>query len=150
MRGGQRASEPQTHRAQQDRRQNVQEETDGIPVFDPIPPEERDPFWPVGYKPSGDAVEEEVVAVVEEGDEFEPKWADARKKLVVTGVMKISGGNVAIINEDVVGAGERVCVDHQGYTYCWEITEISPTRVQMTPLDVKPSKKTVPVLKAGK
>lgn len=87
----------------------------------------RDPFWPVGFVPPKPKAADEPVVADEPEPERPLQWEDALKTLSVQGIMKTgsAGEYVAVINGQVVSAGETVSARYQEREYSWLIRKIS-------------------------
>ena len=109
------------------------------PVY--LPPEMRDPFWPVGYVPptgkkgadptittSKPAV---VVAPLEP-----PQWDRAIKTLTIKGIMKSGAGYIAMINGQLMCENDTISYVYQGRTYRWRIAKISEKGVQFERMEL--------------
>jgi hypothetical protein len=105
----------------------------------------RDPFWPVGFIPRVSAPAQAghhysntnsmaPVVVVNEP----PKWDEATKLLSVQGIMKTgSRGYVAVVNGQVVSAGDVVHAVCSGRKYSWTIGSVNEKGVKFNHLDVE-------------
>lgn len=115
----------------------------------------RDPFWPVGFKrPDPKPLVAEVVSVPTTNTSsvtaVDPPKPDPlvieklaaelqvriRQQCQVSGFWKSSGGQqMAIVNGQIRGVGDKVAVDVDGQTYRFKVTAISPMSVKMEPVD---------------
>lgn len=102
------------------------------------PAELRDPFWPVGYKPpppkSKAAIKVEATAkpiIVEAA----PKWDEALKLVNVKGIMKRSGGYMAVINNQVCSEKDTISTVYDGRKYTWRIGSIGEKGVSFDKLE---------------
>ena len=90
----------------------------------------RDPFWPVGYRPSATNDDFEV-----EESSGAVDWARARKSIQVLGVSVSGGKPSAIVGDDIKHVGETVSVVCSGVRYTWVIEKIvPPSYVKFRPL----------------
>ena len=91
-----------------------------------VPAAKRDPFWPVGFVPTGvqkiEMEEKQVKRPVGDHD-----WNGAMKLVVINGVSH-RGGNeyVAIVNTKMKQVGDTITVSHQGVSYTWAVDHIKP------------------------
>lgn len=88
---------------------------------------QRDPFWPVGYKPKWKIAKESnkhIKVVAEEGN---TDWTKAMEQVVIQGVSSKAGNEFyAVINDQIKSAGETVSVTVGTVNYTWMIEGISP------------------------
>ena len=104
------------------------------------PPELRDPFWPVGYKPpppkskTVKKTDEPTKPVVVE---IPPKWDEALKQVNVKGIMKKgAGGYMAVINNQICSEKDAISTVYDGRKYTWRIDSISAKGVSFSKLEV--------------
>ena len=99
--------------------------TNDAPVV--IPPEKRDPFWPIGFVPKETIVipKKEAPKVERRSGKYE--WSAAMKMLSISGVSS-KGKNefFAVVNGKVKSVGDTISVDYQGITYTWAVESIKP------------------------
>jgi len=88
----------------------------------------RDPFWPVGYKPTWmQDREEDTRQQVLAGKNGKSDWNAAMNQVVINGVSSRSGNEyVAVINNEVKRIGESVSLWHGGISYTWLVESITP------------------------
>ena len=104
----------------------------------PAPAELRDPFWPVGYKPpppkskTAKRVEEVAKPVIVEAA---PKWDEALKLVNVKGIMKRSGGYMAVINNQICSEKDTISTVYDGRKYTWRIGSIGERGVSFDKLE---------------
>ncbi len=116
---------------------------------DAIPPQSRDPFWPVGYvprrvhaqpksdRPSAPALIQSATPAPAAG----PDWERARAMLVVRGVMGGRGRKyLATVSDQVVETGDEVIVTLAGLTYRWRVLRITPTAIETEQVEVVPAR----------
>lgn len=106
---------------------------------DPAAPAElRDPLWPVGYKPpppkskmeiKAEAVAKPVIV------EAAPKWDEALKLVNVKGIMKRSGGYMAVINNQICSEKDTISAVYDGRKYTWRIGTIGERGVSFDKLE---------------
>jgi len=60
-------------------------------------------------------------------------WAAARKAVIVEGVMKRKGVNVAFVNGRIVKQGDTLTVNHAGYVYRFRVQSIGRREVELAP-----------------
>jgi hypothetical protein len=104
----------------------------------PLPPETRDPFWPVGYVPPaekkvGDPKPEPAVVVAQLEP---PQWDEAIKTLIVKGVMKSDAGYIAVINGQVTSENDTISSVFKDRTYNWRVVKIGKEGVRFERLDM--------------
>ena len=102
----------------------------------------RDPFWPVGFSPKAEAMEEETQAIEDEKADLaanEELWNTLQKKLRVAGVAVVGDKKMATINNRLVEEGGIVGILHENREFRWKISEITDSRrVRFTRLDIVP------------
>lgn len=87
----------------------------------------RDPFWPVGYTPSGGQKPDKESTTLEGASSSEKNWNEAMKQVVINGVSSRSDSEYfAIINGEVKSVGDTVSVKRGGLTYSWLVEGIEP------------------------
>lgn len=88
---------------------------------------QRDPFWPVGYKPkwnTDNGSNAQIKVVAKQGS---TSWDKAMEQVVIQGVSSRAGNEFyAVINSEVKSTGETVSVTVGGVSYTWMIEGISP------------------------
>ena len=105
----------------------------------PPPPETRDPFWPVGYIPPPDKVDDSTTNTSEHAvvvTQSEPLWDGAIKTLIVKGIMKSGAGYIAVINGQLMSENDTISSVYKGRTYRWRIAKISEKGVQFERLEL--------------
>ena len=99
----------------------------------------RDPFWPVGYRPSQGKSEAQAAAERKEQldkqkaeeAKLERLWKAAQEKINVSGVSQMGNEYFAIINQDMKERDDTIAVQHENYTFVWTIVEISKDGVEL-------------------
>ena len=95
----------------------------------------RDPFWPIGYSPPkaqtdvGPAVPDAPV----EPELPNRKWEQAQKALSIKGIIKSGATYLANINNQILGANDKVSIYFDSQKYVWKITSITAKSVQFQP-----------------
>lgn len=97
----------------------------------------RDPFWPMGYVPPKAQQIADVGPAVPNAPE-EPqlpdrKWEQAQKALSIKGIIKSGPTYLANINNQILGANDRVSIYFDSQKYVWKITSITAKSVQFQP-----------------
>ena len=88
---------------------------------------QRDPFWPVGYKPKWSFENESKAQIKVVDKEGSTDWNRAMEQVVIQGVSSRAGNEFyAVINGQVKSAGETVSVTVGDVNYSWMIESISP------------------------
>jgi len=87
----------------------------------PSPPL-RDPFWEVGYFPSGWGSDQGSA----EKKLFTEEWDAPAAQLKVNGVSRMGKRVMALINGTLYSSGDLVEVVHRGKTFQWKIAQIKP------------------------
>ena len=114
-----------------------------------LPPDLRDPFWPVGYAPrveapAEDTPEDAAPAPAAEAPREEKsglridRLSEAqqeivRRKLKVSGIMRIGAAYMARINNQLVGEGDEVGVELEGQNLAFLVRSITKDAVQLEP-----------------
>ena len=109
----------------------------------------RDPFWPVGYAPrveapAEDTPEDAAPAPAAEAPREEKsglridRLSEAqqeivRRKLKVSGIMRIGAAYMARINNQLVGEGDEVGVELEGQNLAFLVRSITKDAVQLEP-----------------
>ncbi|MFO7871779.1 MAG: hypothetical protein R6V03_10155 [Kiritimatiellia bacterium] len=74
----------------------------------------------------------------EEDETVSSGWAEARKTIDITGIVKGSGGKyAALINSSVTEQGDVVSVRHEGKLYTWRVGKIENNGLELTPVGVR-------------
>lgn len=97
----------------------------------------RDPFQPIGYSPPAVAPKEPPPTLPVSGAPMIPPpelWEEARKMLRVGGFTAIGSRRRALINDRVVGEGDRVEVEHQGFLFRWIVDKVDQQGVDLRPV----------------
>lgn len=98
----------------------------------------RDPFWPVGYSPAGEAPEsndtyESVERRVRDEREMNRLWNEAKAQVNTSGFSRMGReGYMAVVNNRIMRKGDTVRIDHEGLVFRWRIDEISNAGVKLT------------------
>ncbi len=82
----------------------------------------RDPFWEVGYFPSGWGSEKGAA----ERKLSTEEWDAPAAQLKVNGVSRMGKRVMALINGTLYSSGDLVEVVHRGKTFQWKIAQIKP------------------------
>lgn len=120
-------------------------ETAAEPSAPALPPDLRDPFWPVGYtpksatpaEPSAKTPAPSIAKEEPQARAGDAQWDKAIKKVNIRGIMRHGSGTfVAMINNQVTAENDVVSVvfDHQRYR--WRVVAINHKNVRLVPLDV--------------
>lgn len=116
----------------------------------------RNPFWPVGYHGSNEAISDAprvkavVAAPAHEDDtrtsaaaaaaaarptadapSADRRWAKARKTLKVGGVLRVSGADArqaVAINGKIYADGDLVSVNHDGCRFTWRVQGVTDNK----------------------
>ena len=103
----------------------------------PSQPEDqmRDPFWPIGYVPPKAQINVGPVVpnAPEEPEQPNRKWEQAQKALSIKGIIKSGPTYLANINNQILGANDRVSIYFDSQKYVWKITSITAKSVQFQP-----------------
>ncbi len=110
----------------------------------------RDPFWPVGYRPtqSSGATESRAPSPEKGTDPVHfsslspEEQAMIRRSMVVGGVLRLGTSYIAYINNSVVRAGELLRLDAGGRSYVFRVRSISENRVELEPFTPEDGQKT--------
>ena len=106
-------------------------------------PPPRDPFWPVGYAPR--PVEGAEVAAAPEASSSEPaaglrinnlsdeQQAEFRKRMQVSGFMRVGRDYLARINDQLVAGGDEVSIMLDGQQFVFLVKNITKDTVQLEP-----------------
>lgn len=103
----------------------------GGPEFEQL----RDPFWPIGWRPDarpdGKATVSPAVPL---------KWAEAKKRLQLTGVIRTNAGKrmASIKGVGVVEEGDVISVHFENAVYRWLVRTITDTEIVTEQLGVSP------------
>lgn len=101
----------------------------------------RDPFWPVGYTPK-ESTQPDAAPVMPGITITEDDWRQAQKRLVAASIFrsKSTAGVdrfLALINGQVVSAGDAVAVQHRGFTFRFKVTNITSAGPQFERVETK-------------
>lgn len=114
----------------------------------------RNPFWPVGYHGSNEAISDaprvRVAAPAHEDDTRtsaaaaaaaaqsaadaptdDRRWAKARKTLKIGGVLRVSGADArqaVAINGKIYADGDLVSVNHDGCRFTWRVQGVTDNK----------------------
>lgn len=103
----------------------------------PAQPEDqmRDPFWPIGYVPPKALADVGPSAPDAPPEPELPnrKWEQAQKALSIKGIIKSGATYLANINNQILGANDKVSIYFDSQKYVWKITSISAKSVQFQP-----------------
>ena len=103
----------------------------------PAQPEDtlRDPFWPIGYVPPKALADGGPSATDAPPEPELPnrKWEQAQKALSIKGIIKSGGTYLANINNQILGANDKVSIFFDSQKYVWKITSITAKSVQFQP-----------------
>jgi hypothetical protein len=101
----------------------------------------RDPFWPVGYQPPPKVVATVKAEAPKEILHVENVPVDLRavvaEKTQINGIMKVGGQYLALINNDLVGVGEKIVIRHAGSSYTLIVRSITKDNVNLEPEEKK-------------
>ena len=105
-----------------------------------LAPENRDPFWPVGYRPkSKDELERERAQAAQTRHVINPAlWDEAQAVLRIGGSMQTPQGFTALINGELVKTGDIVSLRYKNQQYRWKIDSVALSGVSLSRLDVTP------------
>jgi len=118
---------------------NVEEESPAVTEVATQPPPQRrykarrrrDPFWPINHvqevlKDGGESGQAVSPGVKRPENLGKPDWQGAEKQIVIQGIVEGPGGTfVALINEQIVQAGETISVTFGQKLYRWKIASIT-------------------------
>ncbi|MBP7828885.1 MAG: hypothetical protein KA248_03090 [Kiritimatiellae bacterium] len=104
------------------------------------PPAVRDPFWPVGYEPPPPPRPEEAVSPTGAVPVSATlQWQEALKTVAVQGIMRTGpSSHVAMVNGQVVGAGDTVSVVYGGREYRWRVVSVGEEGVSFARVEPEP------------
>lgn len=96
----------------------------------------RDPFTPIGYVPPSpkDTLPASLPPVISTPMPTPEMWEEARRTLRVGGVTAIGNRRKALINDRVVGEGDRVEVQHRGFLFRWVVDRVDEQGVSLRPV----------------
>lgn len=103
----------------------------------------RDPFWPVGYDPDAARREAErggksADEVAAERDRLEESWNEAQTRLKITGLSRMADqGYFAIINDQMVRAGDTVSIETSEGIFVWKVADIGSEGIKLRRLRVR-------------
>jgi len=108
-----------------------------------LDPAERDPFWPIGYRPAERAPTPSVPTdpLPPRQPEHSPqppsplRWNEAREQLRIGGFFRIGDHTSAYINNVIVSPGDLVTVSFEGREYRWRVETIEPHAIRLRPYD---------------
>lgn len=105
-----------------------------------LEPANRDPFWPVGYRPkSREEIERERrLATASQKPVSPPRWEEAQALMRIGGSMRTPRGFTALINGELVKAGDIVSLRFKEKLYRWKIDSVALSGVSLSPLDFTP------------
>ncbi len=113
-----------------------------VPIVIPagLSPANRDPFWPVGYRPkSREEIERERrLATASQKPVSPPRWEEAQALMRIGGSMRTPRGFTALINGELVKAGDIVSLRFKEKLYRWKIDSVALSGVSLSPLDFTP------------
>jgi len=103
----------------------------------------RDPFWPVDYDPEAAQLEAErggksLDQVAAEREKLEDSWNKAQTKLKITGLSRMAEqGYFAIINDQMVRAGDTLSVEIADGVFVWKVVDIGSEGIKLRRLHVR-------------
>lgn len=109
--------------------------------------EYRDPFWPVGYDPETARIEAERGGkspdeIAAEEDKLKQNWGKAQAMLKISGLSRMGDqGYFAIVNGQMLRAGDTVSIEIPAGMFVWKIVDISSDGVKLRRLQVRDYKK---------
>ncbi len=109
----------------------------------PLTPEERDPFWPIGYRPTAHTPLKKLPSKDVTPAQPPPptetpsplQWNEAREQLRIGGYFRMGGRTSAYINNTIVSPGDIVTVPFKGREYRWRVESIEAQAIRLRPLD---------------
>ena len=114
----------------------VTAETQAVDASKPL----RDPFWPVGWKPSPKIKTPD--AAVQESVDFVPQWGKVLNSIQVSSLTEtfVKGTYIAVIKGvGIVEKGDILPIKHDGYTYHILIKDITSQGIVPEKKSVLPS-----------
>ena len=104
---------------------------------------DRDPFWPVGYEPSGRSnsssggAEPQGQPLLDLSRLSPEEQAIIKSNMRVGGILEQGASRVAYINNDVVREGDKVSMHVRGQEYRFLIRSLQPQNIVLEPVRIE-------------